>query len=181
MKPIEAKFIFVLLVACIFAGCGGGDSGYVNDPDTVVINNFQVYGNDTPVDGQAQVVAAINNGDFQLDQDFDAVYSGDAQIWVSDQQDIGSTDLEQLIVDLQCENYPFCNFSMTISCTFNIANQVRCAVAGGVARPNQATFPTADITLLLDGDQTDLFIVIVADAPGLERARRSVPVTFRYE
>jgi len=35
--------------------------------------------------------------------------------------------------------------------------------------------------LLLDGVQMDLFLLIVADAPGLERARRSVPVTFRYE
>jgi len=181
MKTTAAKFTFLLLVACIFAGCGGGDSGYVNDPDTVVINDFQVYGNAAPVDGREQIVAAINSGNFQLDQSFDAVYSNDAQIWVSDREDIGSTNLEQLIVDLQCGNYPYCDFSLTISCTFNISNQVSCGVAGGVDDPNQATFPTADITLLLDGDQTDLFIVIVADAPGLERARRSVPVTFRYE
>lgn len=181
MKPTGAKFTFVLLVACIFAGCGGGDSGYVNDPDTVVIRDFQVYGNAAPVNGREQIVANIDNGDFLLDQDFDPEYSGYVQIWVSDQSDVGATDLEQLIVDLQCAYYPYCNFSVTISCSFNSANEVSCGVAGGVDEPNRATFPTADITSLLDGDQTDLFIVLVADAPGLKKSRIAVPVTFRYE
>ena len=181
MKPIGAKFAFVLLVACIFAGCGGGDSGYVNDPDTVVIRDFQVYGNENPVNGREQIVANIDNGDFMLEQFFDPEYSGWVQIFVSDQADVGSTNLEQIIVDLQCENYPYCNFSMTISCSFNISNQVSCEVAGGVDELILATFPTADITSFLDGDQTDLYIVLVADAPGLHKSQLAVPVTFRYE
>lgn len=177
------KTITVMLTALIIytvAGCGNSQSPFSEGPYTVQIRSFRVYGNDTPVNGREQIVAGINNGSFNMSMGLDPVDSDDARIFVSDREDLASTDLEQVIGHFKCGYYPFCTFDITLDCSFSPVNQISCQKQPGGSGQIQVTLPQTDISPLLSSNQEDLFIVLVAGANGALSSQRSVPVTFRH-
>lgn len=177
------KLALLTLMAFVVAGCGGNDCESIYGDgclDTAEIQSFRVYGNDSPVNGRQQIVAGINSGKFQMGLFVDPLFADDAKIWVSDRKDLGTTSLEQEIAHFKCGYYPFCSFNLPVSCSFSVANRVNCGVTSGLDELIQTTFLEADITPLLNGNQTDLFIVVRLNANGVAPAQRNVPVTFRY-
>jgi hypothetical protein len=176
--------VWCLAFLSIFLSACGGDSVFKELPDSsdkVKIDSFTVYGNDPPMDDREQIVAGINDGTFELELDIDQDFSGIARIWIADQEDINSTDLERLIVRLECGYYPYCIFDLMVDCTYSVTNRVSCSKGNGEYERVITTFPEADLNPLMNGSQADLYIVLIADAPGLKPAKRAVPVTFRID
>jgi len=164
------------LTVFIVAGCGGDKQPQYK----VGIKSFQVYGNDTPVNGREQIVAGINNGSFQMSMNLSSTDSDDARILVSDREDLASTNLEQEIGHFKCGYYPFCVFDITLDCNFSPISQISCQKQPGGGGQIQVTLPQTDISPLLSGNQADLFVVLVAGANGALSSQRSIPVTFRH-
>lgn len=174
-----------MLTVFAVGGCGGGggsDCSVYSDtcPPEATISSFRVSGNATPVNGREQIVAAINTGTFTMSLNTPTDSSGNASIWISDGEDLASTNLEQKLADIICTYYPFCSFNMTMNCNFNITNLVNCTLASGGGSLINTSFPIADITSLMGGNQSDLFIVVNTKGNGTTTAQNSVPVTFRY-
>jgi len=171
---------FVLTIVAV-AGCGGGGgSSFDSGPFQATVSKFSVSGNDTAVNGREQIVAGINTGIFTIGFSAPTESSGDASIWISDREDLSATNLEQKIADITCTFYPFCTFNVKMNCSFSMANLVNCSLVSGGSSTVETTFPVADISLLMVGSQTDLFIVVNTKGNGTTTAHGSVPVTFRY-
>lgn len=176
------KIIAVMLTALTIlfvAGCGD-DKFAPFGQYKVQIKSFRVNGNDTPVNGREQIVSAINNGSFQMSMNLDPRDSDDVKIFVSDREDLASTSMEQEIGHFECGYYPFCEFDITLDCNFSLVNQISCQKKPGGGGQILVTLPQTDISPLLRGNQSDLFVVLVAGANGALSSQRSVPVTFRH-
>lgn len=178
------KLALISLMVSILTGCGEEEaySLYSQEKPTVQIRSFRVHGNDTPVNGQEQVVAGINNG-FRISLNLDPMYSDDTRILVSDREDLASTNLEQEIAHIKCGYYPFCNFDILLDCTFSLSNQISCQVGAGTevnpVPQTYITLPQTNISPLLIGNQADLYVVLVGNANGILSGQRNILVTFR--
>lgn len=102
------KLLCLVALSCLFSCCGGGGGSDDHTPDTVIIDFFDVYGNDSTVNDRKQIVATINDGKFQIDLSIEPIYSHRATIFISDNPNIDNTIREQKIVDFECSYYPFC-------------------------------------------------------------------------
>jgi hypothetical protein len=185
--------IINLIIILIFSitGCGGDSDPKSCDGSsppgtggctyTVKVNRFQVVGNDTAANEREQIVAGINNGSFSISMDLSPVDSDDVTLWISNSENLSSTNLEQMFLHLKCGYYPFCEFeNVLLSCSYSTENKVACTPGGVGSGPIQADYPAADITQLLSGNQTDLFVILVAGANGAVSSQKIIPVTFRY-
>lgn len=189
MTTLQHKVLIITALILGVSGCGE-DLKSCDDPSylgfgeciyTVKIERFQVIGNDPPVNGREQIVASNNNGSFSVHMKLTPVDSDDITLSISDSENLSSTDLEQTFLHFTCGYYPFCEFKdVTLNCAYSTENKVACAPGLVGSGPIQANYPLADITQLLNGNQTDLFIILVAAANGAVSSQRSIPVTFRY-
>lgn len=171
------------LPAMLLPACGGGSGCSPSDdkcPPDATIKVFTVSGNAAPVNGRAQIVADNSEQPFTMKLRTPTASSGDAAIWISDQEDLAATNLEQKIADISCTYYPFCEFNLSLACTFTPTSLVACTLASGGDGLIKTNFPLADIGTLLTGDQTNLFIVATTKGNGTTTAQKNVPVTFRY-
>lgn len=181
IQSISTRLLCCLAMAGFLFGCDGGSGSFYDDsPDTVSINFFDVYGNGVTINGREQVVATIKDGVFKLGVSIDPGSSDDASIFISDKTDILTTTLEQQIVKLECDYYPFCVFDLIIDCKFGVDNQIICGTSPDVDKRTKVHLEARDITPMMISDQTDLFVILVADAKGLHPAQINVPVTFRH-
>ena len=182
---------FLFLLTLSLASCGGGDDDMLCDsefrylydcpPEEVTVYNFQVFGNVPPVNGREQIVAAIDNGTFQIVIDIGPEHSDDATIWISDLADLQSTNFEQRVAHFTCGFLPFCHYKFVFNCSFTVDNRVACGMRSGGSGPIQESYPIADVASLLSGNQADLVIVLRVDAgPYVTATQRILPVTFRY-
>jgi len=174
-----------ILTASVMAGCGGGDVGCypgINCTPSVQIGDFRVNGNDAPVNGQEQIVAGTGNGTFKMSFSVDQNYSDEARIWVSNKEDLGATDLEQRIIRFKCNFYPFCSFNIVMNCSYNVANQVNCVVESGLGGTTEILVENSQVNIspMINGIQSSLFMVLIVNATGIPHAQRTVPVTFRF-
>jgi len=179
---VAKKLSLVVLIVFFVSGCGGGDSQslYSQGPYLAQITNFTVTGNDNKVNGREQIVAGINNGSFSIYLYVDAVSAHTVSIVVSDRTDLFSTNLEQEIAHIENGYYPFYKFNILLNCNFSLANQISCQVVSAGGEKITATLPQTDISPMLNGNQADLYIVLVDSAPNLIPAQWNVPVTFRH-
>lgn len=182
----------IMIVAALLLGVAGcsEDIKSCDDPSypgigecvyTVKIEKFQVIGNDQPANGREQIVASNNNGSFSVHMNLSPVDSDDITLSISDSENLSSTVLEKKFFHLTCGYYPFCQFKdVMLNCSYSSENKIACESGWVGSGPVQADYPLADITQLLNGNQTDLFIILVAAANGAVSSQRSIPVTFRY-
>lgn len=180
MKKLAIASGFVIMLASL-SGCGGDSAVDIDNDDlpNTEIKSFSVYGNDVPVNDREQIVAGLNDGLFQVDIDIARDYSNDAKVLVSDKKDINSTDLEQEIVHFRCDNYPSCSFDIVVNCTYSASNHVLCSLESGGDGRFTENFPEVDMTPLMNGTPTDLYIILVADIKKLKPAQQTELVTFR--
>lgn len=178
-SSVISSLIIIMTISTI--SCGDGDGSFYGEgPTTVHINSFHVYGNDTSVNGREQIDAGINNGSFQIVLNIDPIWAHRASILVSDREDLSSTSLEHEVANIECRYYPFCEFHISLNCNFSLSNQITCQLVAGGSGPITTILTQVDISPLLSGNQTDLYLVLIGSAQGARSAQRSVPVTFRH-
>jgi len=181
MKKIMILIVLLtctLLIAACGSGSGGSDS-YGEKPNPH-INNFSVFGNDSSVNNREQIVAANNNGTFRMSFNIEPIFANEARIWVSNNENLDSTALEQQVSHVACDYYPFCEFNIAMNCNYNISNMLSCVVESGMGNLIIVNNTPVDITSMINGNQTNLYMIMITDVPKFSPVQASVPVTFRY-
>ncbi len=178
-SSVISCLIIIMTISTI--SCGDGDGSFYGEASTTVqINSFGVYGNEPPINGRTQIVAEIDNGSFQIVLNIDPIWARRASILVSDREDLAATNLEQEVAYIECRYYPFCDFHISLNCNYSLSNQISCQVGWLGSGPITAILPQADISLLLSGNQANLYVVLIGSAQGARSVQRSVPVTLRH-
>ncbi|HWI40272.1 MAG TPA: hypothetical protein VNX25_02145 [Verrucomicrobiae bacterium] len=171
-----AGLVFVATVALSAAGCGGGRS-----PQQGTVADLRVTGNAPAVDGREQIVAANNNGVFQVAFDVPTEFSQNATVMVADRADHGSERREEKIIDVRCNGDTPCTFNVRADCRFTPDNRIQCSSIDEGDGPVDEDLPVADLTPLMTGNSTDLYVILEVRPNAIDAVEQAVPVTLRYQ